>query len=221
LKFKKLIIFGAGAIADLALYYFRNDSEYDVCAFTVDREYCDAETNQGLPLIPFDEICSIYPPHEFDLFVAVGYSSINHLRKEKYEAGKQYGYNMPSYISTKATVFTDQIGDNCLLLEGSIVEPFVTIGSNTTLWTASSISHHSTVEDHCFISTHVAICGSVTIGSQSFLGANSTIRDHVTIGARCVIGAGCLILADTAPNGVYTGSATIRGERPSNSLPRI
>ncbi len=35
----KLVIFGSGDIAQLAHYYFTNDSLYDVVAFTVDSEY--------------------------------------------------------------------------------------------------------------------------------------------------------------------------------------
>ena len=35
----KLIIFGAGDIAELAMYYFTKDSNYEVVAFCVDEEY--------------------------------------------------------------------------------------------------------------------------------------------------------------------------------------
>jgi hypothetical protein len=36
---KNLVIFGFGDIAQLAYYYFRTDSDYNVVAFTVDSVY--------------------------------------------------------------------------------------------------------------------------------------------------------------------------------------
>jgi ssRNA-specific RNase YbeY (16S rRNA maturation enzyme) len=41
---KKLIIFGAGQIAELAHYYFTHDSAYDVVAFCIDEDYKTQET---------------------------------------------------------------------------------------------------------------------------------------------------------------------------------
>lgn len=36
---KKLVIFGLGEIAELACYYFTEDSDYQVVGFTVDEDY--------------------------------------------------------------------------------------------------------------------------------------------------------------------------------------
>ena len=36
---KKLVIFGIANFAEIAHYYFSNDSEYEVVAFTVDTAY--------------------------------------------------------------------------------------------------------------------------------------------------------------------------------------
>lgn len=36
---KKIIIFGNSEIADLAYYYFSNDSQFEVVAFTIDDLY--------------------------------------------------------------------------------------------------------------------------------------------------------------------------------------
>ena len=52
--------------------------------------------------MPFEEVEQIYPPSEYSLFIALGYSKINALRKEKFLAAKSLGYQLPSYISPKA-----------------------------------------------------------------------------------------------------------------------
>lgn len=219
---KPLILFGTGQIAELAHYYFSHDSDYNVAAFTVDSDYLCRDVYCGLPLIPFEEIAKQYPPEAYDLFVALSYSNLNTLRKEKFFLAKQKGYILASYISSRATVLTEQsIGENCFILEDNTIQPFTVIGNNVTLWSGNHIGHHSTIHDHTFVASHSVVSGGVDIGEQCFIGVNATLRDHITIGDRCVIGAGALLLADAEPDGVYIGSATERSRVPSSRLRRI
>lgn len=210
---KPLIIFGSGDIAQLAHFYFSTDSEYDVVAFTVDFAYLTDPSFCGLPVIPFEEISNQYAPGQCELFIALSYSKLNAVRKEKYFAAKAMGYQLTSFISSRATVLNDGcIGENCFIFEDNTIQPFVTIGNNVTLWSGNHIGHHSTVKDHCFIASHVVVSGGVEIGEQCFIGVNATLRDHIKIGEKCVIGAGTLLLADAEPEGVYIGNATERSE---------
>src|ERR1700722_11531553 len=114
---KPLVIFGSGDIAQLAHYYFTTDSEYEVVAFTVDRDYVTESEFLGLPMVPFDELPERFPPESDALFVALAYSKINGVRKDKYLAAKALGYEIASYISSYATVLNDgRIGENAFLL---------------------------------------------------------------------------------------------------------
>lgn len=219
---KSLIIFGSGDIAQLAHYYFSTDSDYEVAAFTVDAAYVTADEFCGLPVVPFEELASRYLPATHDLFVALSYSKLNQVRKEKYLAAKALGYGIASYVSSRATILNDgKIGENCFVLEDNTIQPFVTIGNNVTLWSGNHIGHHSTIRDHCFIASHVVVSGGVEIGQQCFIGVNATLRDHIKIGEKCVIGAGTLILADAEPEGVYIGQATERAKVSSARLRNI
>lgn len=216
---RQIVIFGSGEIAQLAHFYFSSDSEYEVVAFTVDSEYIKAPEYCGLPVIAFDDVPVRFPPEHFDFFIALGYASLNAVRKEKFLAVKALGYTLVSYISSRATVLNNgAIGENCLILENSIVQPFVSIGKNVTLWSGSHIGHHSVIGDHTFIAPNAAISGGVEVGEQCFIGINSTLRDHIKVAERCVIGAGTLLLADAAADGVYIGTATERSSFPSTSL---
>jgi sugar O-acyltransferase (sialic acid O-acetyltransferase NeuD family) len=219
---RKLVIFGTGAIAQLAHYYFSKDSQYDVCAFTVDPKYISVHGFCGLPVIPFNEVAEVYPAEHYDLFVALSYSGLNSLRKEKYENAKEMGYNMANYVSSRATVLNDhQIGKNCFILENNTIQPFVEIGDNVTLWSGNHIGHHSVIGTHSFIASHVVISGGVKIGEQCFIGVNATLRDHIEVGDRCVIGANALLLRDAEDDGVYIGKATERSNVPSSRLRKI
>lgn len=219
---KRLVIFGSGDIAQLAHFYFRTDSEYEVVAFTVDANYMQASTFCGLPVVAFEDVANYYPRGSHDLFVALSYSKLNAVRKDKYLAAKAQGYHMASFISSHASVLNEgRIGENCFIFEDNTIQPFVTIGNNVTLWSGNHIGHHSVIKDHTFIASHVVISGGVEIGEQCFIGVNATLRDHIKVGDKCVIGAGALLLADAEPEGVYIGTATERSKVPSTRLRNI
>lgn len=219
---KQLVIFGAGDIAQLAHFYFTTDSEYEVVAFTVDASYIKEPQFCSLPVVAFDEVVANYPPKNYEFFVALSYSKLNAVRKEKFLSAKALGYKLASYISSRATVLNDGlIGENCFIFEDNTIQPFVSIGNNVTLWSGNHIGHHSVIKDHSFIASHAVVSGHVEIGEQCFIGVNATLRDHINIGDRCVIGAGALLLADAEPEGVYICAATERSKVPSTRLRRI
>jgi len=215
---KKLIIFGIGEQAEMAYYYFKNESAYEVVAFTVDKEFINKENLFDLPILEFESIEEKYSNKEYEFFIAIGYNKVNKLRTEKYLACKEKGYSIASYISSKASIFTDRIGENCFILEDNTIQPFVSIGNNVTLWSGNHIGHHSIVENNCFITSHVVISGGCNIGENTFIGVNATLRDHIKIGKSNVIGAGALILGDTEDNKVYMATATEMSKVPSNRL---
>ncbi len=216
---KKLVIFGAGDIAQLAHFYFRTDSAYEVTAFTVDAAFIQDASFCGLPVVAFEDVVKSHPPEDHDFFVALSYSKLNVVRKERYLAAKALGYRLATYVSSHSTVLNEgQIGENCFILEDNTIQPFVRLGNNITLWSGNHIGHHSVIHDHTFIASHVVVSGGVEIGQQCFIGVNATLRDHIKVGDRCVVGAGALLLADADAEGVYSGAATERSRVPSTRL---
>ena len=216
---KRLVIFGTGDIAEIAHYYFNHDSDYEVFAFSVDTNFIKEDSFCGLPIVPFETVDQFYSPDEYYFFIALSYSKLNSIRKEKYLVAKEKGYKIASYISSHATMLNNgNVGENCFILEDNTVQPFVKIGNNVTLWSGNHIGHHSTVQDHTFISSHVVVSGGVDIGEQCFIGVNATLRDHIKVGERCVIGARSILLSDAAPEGVYAETTTERSKIPSSRL---
>lgn len=216
---RQLVIFGSGDIAQLAHYYFSSDSNYEIVAFTVDANYIKESRFCGLPVVAFEDVAKKYPPDFCDLFIALSYSKLNAIRKEKFLAAKAMGYKLASFISPHATLLNEgKIGENCFIFEDNTIQPFVTIGNNVTLWSGNHVGHHSVIHDHTFIASHVVVSGRVEIGEQCFVGVNATLRDHIKIGDRCIVGAGALLLADAAPDGVYIGTTTERAKVPSSKL---
>ncbi len=221
-ELKKLVIFGAGQTAEVAHFYFSNDSAYDVAGFTVDAEYITEESLYGLPVVPFEEVEETYPPEQYDLFVAVTYTGLNKIRAQKLSEAKAKGYHCPSYVSSRATVWPGlKHGENCLILEDNTIQPHVTIGDDVYLWSGNHIGHHTTVHDHVYIASHVVVSGAVEIGDYSFIGVNATLRDNIRIGRENLIGAACLILKDTEDRAVFKGQASEAAAITSDKLRRI
>lgn len=216
-----VVIFGVGDVAELAKRYLE-EAGRTVVSFTLDRDFVKDERFCDLDVLPFEELFETYPPAKYDVFVGLGYSKVNALRKTKYEAIKALGYTCPSIISPHATVLNDgQIGENCFIFEDNTIQPFVSIGDNVTLWSGNHIGHHTRIEDHCFLASHIVVSGRVVIGESCFVGVNAAFRDHISIGPRNVIGAGALILNNVEPDGLYIGTETDRASLPSHKLRKI
>lgn len=214
----KIIIFGNGTQAELAHYYFKNDSDYNIVGFCVDSQYLQESKFNGLNVFAFEDIEKYFSTQEHQFFIAIGYSKLNKVREEKYLQCKQKGYDVASYISSKANTFNATIGENCFILEYNNIQPYVTIKNNVTLWSGNHIGHHSVIMDNCFITSHCVISGNCTIKNNCFIGVNSTIRDDVTIGSHNIIGAGSTILKNTDDNSLFSPRQTELSKVPSNKI---
>jgi sugar O-acyltransferase (sialic acid O-acetyltransferase NeuD family) len=192
----KIGIYGTGLIAEVAHFYFKNDTEHQVVFFTNARDFISESSFQGLPVVPFEMVEKHYPPEKYLLFIALGYKNRNKIRTQRYLEAKQKGYRLVTYISSKATYYGTPVGDNCFILENNVIQPFVTIGNNVTLWSGNHIGHHSKIMDNCFVSSHVVISGNCIIKEGCFLGVNSTLRDNITLGERTIVGAGAAVMKD-------------------------
>ena len=198
-----LVIFGTAEIAELAKFYFENDSEYRVAAFTVDDDFAKSESFQGLPLVPFSRITQLFPPAQYEMHVALSYARLNRLRQEKYEQAKAAGYTLASYVSTRSVTWPDlTFGDNCFILENQTIQPDVSIGNNVMIWSGNHIGHGTQIDDHVYIASHVVISGHCKVGERSFLGVNSTLRDFCNVGKDCFVAMGANVVRDIEDGGV-------------------
>ena len=216
---ERVVIFGTSEMGQMAYFYLTNDSPYQVAAFAADRDYISEEKLFGLPIAAFEDIEAAYPPQDYRMLVAISYTGWNSLRAEKYHEAKEKGYHLINYVSSKAIIGPESVvGDNCLIFQNSICEPFSRIGNNVVVRVGCSIGHHSVIKDHCFLASHAVVLGHATVEAYSFLGANSTIRNDTVVAERSIVGAGALIMEDTQERGVYKGGLPTLLPIPSDSL---
>lgn len=216
----KVIIFGVQDFAQLAKFYLQHDSEHDVVAFSVNEQYMpEGKTFEGLPVVAFENVETTYPPSEFKFFAPMSPSRMNRLRESVYQKIKAKGYEMISYVSSKATVFPGaQIGDNCFILEDNTIQPFTSIGNNVVLWSGNHIGHHSVIKDHVSFTSHVVLSGHCTVEPFAFFGVNATVRDGIHIAEGSFIAMAAAVTKDTEPWGVYKGNPAQKGDRLSKDL---
>jgi sugar O-acyltransferase (sialic acid O-acetyltransferase NeuD family) len=205
-----VVIFGVKDFASLAHFYLKHDSPHKVVAFTVHREYLPAPAEfEGLPVVPFEELQDHFPPGQVSAFAPLSHRKMNRLREGVYHELRSKGYALISYVSSRSTLFPNTpIGNNCFILEDNTIQPFVTIGDNTVIWSGNHIGHHSVIGSHVFITSHVVISGHCQIGEYCFLGVNATLKDQITLAEGTLVGMGANITKSTEPWSLYKADAT-------------
>ena len=209
-----VILFGADTFASLAWFCLTHDSAYNVRGFTVDAAYLTNTRHEGLPVVPFEQLIEIYPPGTVRLLLPLGYHAINGLRRERYQQAKAMGYEFIRYVSSRASTWPNlQVGENTLIYEHAIMQPFARVGSNVIIRSGAHISHHCEVADHAFVAAGVTLGGNVRVGEQAFIDLGAVVRDGLNIAERSFIGAGAVVLKDTDVDGVYVGNPARKLER--------
>lgn len=202
----KLILLGDSLFAEIAYQYFTYDSDYEVVAFSVERQYIKQDTLFDLPVVPFEDLEAHYDPKEHHFYAALVYTQLNRLRTRLYLEAKQKGYQPASYISSRAFIWRNvEIGEHVFIFEDNTIQPFVKIGDNVVLWSGNHIGHHSTIRDNNFISSHVVVSGVCDIGENCFFGVNCTVGNNVDVGADCLIGAGATVVKSVPENTLIKG----------------
>lgn len=202
----KILIFGTGETATLAKFYFDTDSKYKVVGFVESVKL--KEVFEGLPVYGLDDVPYMMPIH-----LALSYSKMNRTREKVYNELKALGYEFVSYISSKATVLTEDIGENAFILENNVIQPMVKIGNNVMLWSGNHVGHGSVIGDHTYFSSHVVLCGNCVVGERNFFGVNAAIKDFTMVGNDCFITMGALVTKDIEDNSVAVGRDILTGEK--------
>jgi acetyltransferase-like isoleucine patch superfamily enzyme len=199
---KKVIIFGKTVVAELAHFYFVRDAACRVVAFTVNQEFIDGDDFLELPLVAFEDIEKTFSPSEYELFIAVGPSRMNSFRELKFNEAKEKGYHLFSYISSNSICCSD-LGENCFVADGVVVNPFCKIGNNNFIWEQSLVCNNCEILDHCYLSPKSVVSSYSLIKNNSIVGTSSVVKARVVVEEKTLIGASCYISKSTQVQSVY------------------
>lgn len=179
---KDLIIFGDTSFAEIAGYYFHDDTEHNLIGFCVDDEFHNRETLLGYPVFSYSAFLSKYKAANFHVFVSITYKKLNLHRERILKRCLEDGFQATSYVSPEAKVHRSvEIGYHNFIFENNVVQPGCRLGSNNVVWSGNHIGHHSTFGDNNFISSHCVFAGHVSIGNNCFFGVNSAVSNNLAI----------------------------------------
>ena len=204
---KKLIIFGNGIMAKIAHFYFSKDSEFEVVAFTVNKEFNTFDNISSIEIVNFEEIQELYPPGSVKFFIAIGPSKMNYNREHIYKKVKKMGYKFASYISSNSKCHSE-IGENCFVGDQVIIHPFVEVGNNNVFWDNTLLSHNSIVGDHCYFSPNSNLGAFSEVENNSIIGTGAVIKTNVKIMSKTLVGATSYVSENTLEKGVYGEKTT-------------
>lgn len=213
---KKLVIFGIEDFAQLLHYFITHDTDYSIECFTVDGKYIKDSSYLGLPVVPFEKIEENFSPDEFEILLGVGYKRMNEIRQKIFCECKKKGYRIASYVHSSAFLNTPEMGEGNIILEKSIIEPFVKIGNGNLIWCNVTIAHNCVIGDFNALSTVTSLAGHATIKNNCFIGSRSMIFDRVTIQDYTLVGAGANVSKDTKPYDVVVPARSITLENKSS-----
>ena len=206
---KPVVLFGAGKMAEVLLYFFRNHSDREVVACTADEKYLPGPEWGGLPTIAFETVEQSYPADRYEMFVALGYQDLNSLRASKVAAARAKGYTLISYVHPQSGLPRDcSFGENCFIMNHVMIHPCVTLGENVFVWSGSMIGHHSKIGNNCWLTSSTNISGNVVVGDNCFFAVNSTVGHSVRIGADCFLGANALVTKCADDGQVFLAEST-------------
>lgn len=206
---EKVIIAGTTNFSTMMKSILEKDNEAEVIAFTVNKEYIHESCLQGIPVVAFEELDNLYNKEDYSILLAIGYSKMNDNRKHFFNACKEKGYSLYTYISKRAIVYSDEIGEGAMILPGSFVGPEVKIGKGTILHLHAYASHNITIGDFCYFAGGSMFGGDVTIGNNCFTGLNSSLKNGITLADRTFVSANSFVNRDTKFGLGYIGSPAV------------
>jgi sugar O-acyltransferase (sialic acid O-acetyltransferase NeuD family) len=199
---EKVIIYGNGRIAKIIYQFVKK--QFDVVAFTVDKNCIEEGSIEGLPLIAFEDVQDKYCATDHKMLISIGYVQMNLIREKKHLEAKEKGYEFINYIHPSIELHDNiEMGENNIILDHVTIQPYAKIGSSNFIWSNAVVAHGVTLGDTNWITSGVVVSGDATIKSKCFLGVNATIGHNVTIENENFIGANTLVTKSTKEKEVF------------------
>lgn len=202
----KVIIIGTSIFSEDICQIIQFEQMADVLAYCTYQAFMDICQIGNLPVVAFEELSSRYDMSNVHLLNTIGYSKMNIIREKVFEDCIKLDYQIYTYISPKAIVYTDCIGLGSIIMPNAYIGPNVFIGKANIIWNNVALTHRITIGDFNFICANCTIGGNVNIKNNCFLGLNATIKNGVVIADRTLIGSSSNVLHSTELGLTYVGN---------------
>lgn len=199
---KRIIIYGIGDFADIVYYYIKRYLPYEVVGFTLDRKYKISEEHQGLKVVPFDEIETVFKSDTHEIVIGVIGEHMFDERATLIEKCREKQYRLPNIICQKELIEAEALGEGNIFLPNVVVGPFSKIGDANIFWPGCVIPHHNLIGNFNHLAPSVTLSGNTKITNHCFIGNNVTLNNKVEVKEYTFVGAGSYVYQDTEPYSV-------------------
>lgn len=177
-----VLIYGTDRLAFIAYWNLVTDSPHTVVGFIRSRRFAPGRTPEWgrferRPVLPQEELEREFPP-ESDIRCFAPRPPRERRGAPRFGGAvlKRRGYKFITYRSSRANIAGDAvIGDNCMILEGVTIQPFVRIGDHVTLSLGCHVGHHTTIADSVYVAPHAVIEPGSRIESDRVLKPSATL----------------------------------------------
>ena len=200
---KEVLLFSTNELAQRLNYYIDNgDSVTPMTAkgFILDDAYYKETELDGKEIFRYSDAKEKFAG-KIPVIVCIGYSNMNENRKIVFNRLLADGWNIESYISSRATLESKDMGIGNIFIGKSALGFKSRIG-NGNIFDGGGFNHHSVMGDFNFLTGNVAFGGNVKMGSCCFIGMNSTIKNGITIHDKTLVSAGCYLNKSTKKAGL-------------------
>lgn len=204
MKDKKIVVFGLGVFSALMTEYIDRFTSWEIAAYCVDREYIPENPDTAKPVVVFEELAQLYPPTEYDAFIAIGYAQMGDIRERAFCQLKELGYFVRNFVHPSALCYADAMGEGNIVLENAVLGMKSTVGNCNLIWNSCNLSHECKIGSFNTLGVMTGFGGCSTVGDHCFFGINCTIKDHLSISDYTLVGAGAYLAHDTARAEAYT-----------------
>jgi sugar O-acyltransferase (sialic acid O-acetyltransferase NeuD family) len=201
----KLAIVGAGLYAEALIAYLGEHSHLAPKVVLDDDETLHDSRVHDVPVIgATDRLPAI---REFGIeavLVAIG-SNASRLRLNR--RARQLGFRTPGFIHPFSSVSSSSPLDNgVIVLDGAVVQPFVTIGESVIIGSNATVAHHSVLKEGVLLAAGVTVGASITLEAMTTVGVGASVMTGVrNVGAGATIGAGAVVIRDVSANTTVVG----------------
>ncbi len=193
---KEIIVYGLNSLSKELIKFIQFEKKNVIKYIVLDRKYITYNHYEDIKIIAYEDLKKIYENNQ-EILITFGYSNMNKLKKSKYEQCKNDGYKIHTYISEKAMVYTDNIGEGNIIMPNVVVSNGVILNKCNIIYPSVVIGHDCNIGSFNFIASSVTILGKAIIGDRCFLGGNSTILDAKKVADATLVGAGAILSQDT------------------------
>lgn len=201
MKNKKTLLIGGGGHARSIVESFGAARFAGYVALT------PAEYPISLPYEGDDRyVTDSFSPEEFDIHIAVGFTSGASLRLRRHIIELYQAYNPVTLIASSAVVTpSSRIGAGSAVMAGVIVNR-ADIGRHCVINTGAIIEHDCTLQSNVFIGPGAILCGEVRVGHDVFIGAGAVIREGLTIPDGTIIAMGAVVTSSPDSDNIWAGN---------------